>query len=281
MRVIGTIEARMGSSRLPGKTLMEIQPGHTLLEIVVERFRMCKHVDDVCVATTVNPADDAIARWCEVHGVPFYRGSEEDVLDRVVRTASAARADAVVQMGADSLYLDFNLVDELVEYFLDGEFHYVCNDLELTYPLGIYGHVVNMSSLAELNNKNSLAQSDREDVVRYIFEHPGEYRILNVQAPAELNYPRLRLTIDYPEDFSLAEEILECFQCYTFTTPEILDLYRRNPGIFKKVRELIQQSAAFLNKSHRYQTLTGQLPGSRSRENERITVKGAEDVNRR
>src|SRR3989337_1129264 len=106
MKIIGTIEARMGSSRLPGKTLTEIYQGNVLLGMVVKRFRQCKEIDDIWVATTDTHQDDVIANWCEMNSVCCYRGSENDVLDRVVKTALSAKADAIVQMGADSAYLD-------------------------------------------------------------------------------------------------------------------------------------------------------------------------------
>src|ERR1039457_5328215 len=109
MKVIGTIEARMGSSRLPGKTLMAIWKGKSLLELVVDRFRMARNIDDVYVATTTEKGDDAIAQWCENNGVHYHRGSEEDVLDRVTETSIKAGAEAIVQMGADSAYLDYEL----------------------------------------------------------------------------------------------------------------------------------------------------------------------------
>ena len=129
MRVVGTIEARMGSSRLSGKTLSEIYGGMHLLECIVLRFRLACRVADVVVATTNETGDDPIAQWCNANGVSVFRGSEDDVLDRVAGAASHYEADAIVQMGADSAYLDYLLVDQLVECYLQGDYDYVCNDL--------------------------------------------------------------------------------------------------------------------------------------------------------
>jgi spore coat polysaccharide biosynthesis protein SpsF len=258
MRVVGTIEARMGSSRLPGKTLTSVSGNRTLLECVVTRFRRCRLVDGVYVATTTSGKDDAIAGWCEGHGVKYFRGSENDVLDRVVKTAQQAGADAVVQMGADSAYLDSDLIDELVEYFKGGFYDYVCNDMELTYPLGIYGHVVRFSALFRINQRD-LSEAEREDVVRCIFEHPEHYAILNVKAPASLACPQLRLTIDYPEDLRLAGEIYRHFGTRAFSTPDLIDLYRKNPGIFEDTLRLVQASASFLNPRNGYRTITGRV----------------------
>lgn len=248
MKIIGTIEARMGSTRLPGKTLSEIYQGEVLLGLVVKRFRQCREIDDVCVATTDMPQDDAIADWCAQNKVCCYRGSENDVLDRVLKTALSVKADAIVQMGADSAYLDFELIDSLVKAYKQGQYDYVCNDLELTYPLGIYGHVVRVSALSEINARNDLTEEDREDVVRYFWEHPEKYALLNIPAPAALRCPELRLTIDYPEDMEQAKAVYAYFGDDRFTTADILQLYKTQPGIFEKTRNLVQRSAPFLKK---------------------------------
>jgi len=246
MRVIGTIEARMGSSRLPGKTLMDVYQGITLLGLVCRRFKLCREVDDVCVATTVEEKDTPIATWCAGHGIQCHRGSEEDVLDRVAGAAREAGADAIVQMGADSAYLDFEMIDGLVQTYRSGEYDYVCNDMKLTYPLGIYGHVVSVPKLVELNGRRDLSCHDREDVVRYIFEHPGEYRLLSLEATPEMTFPELRFTIDYPEDLQLLREILATLGTCDFTTSQLLRLYRQRPSLFEKTRNLVQRSAPFL-----------------------------------
>ncbi|RZI42063.1 acylneuraminate cytidylyltransferase [Herbaspirillum sp. HC18] len=248
MRTIGTIEARMGSSRLPGKTLMSVHQGMPLLECVVRRFRACRSVDEVVVATTVKEGDDPIAAWCERNGVSVFRGPEEDVLKRVAGAIREYSADAIVQMGADSAYLDYELIDMLVGHYASGTFDYVCNDLRLTYPLGIYGHVVRAEKLIELDARTDLSPQDRCDVVRYIWEHPEAYRISNIEAPEELRYPELRMTIDYPEDMEQAREVYATFGDALFTTRQILELYRKRPDIFEKTKSLVQQSAPFLKK---------------------------------
>jgi len=245
MTVIGTIEARMGSSRLPGKTMTLLHNGMPLLECVVRRFRECRMLDSVVVATTVGRSDDAITEWCEKNSVPVFRGSEENVLDRVVGAAQLHGADAIVQMGADSAYLDYHLIDQLVEYYRKGKFDYVCNDLKLTYPLGIYGHVVRVERLAALNQRNDLSEQDRSDVVRYIWEHSETYSISNIEAPESLCHPELRLTIDYPEDLDQAKNVYAHLGLL-FTTQQIIDLYLRMPELFEKTMHLVQRSAPFI-----------------------------------
>jgi len=249
MKIVGTIEARMGSSRLPEKTLKKVYKDFTLLELVVKRFKLCKNIDDIIVATTVEKQDDKIALWCEQNSISYYRGSEGDVLDRVINASIHTNADTIVQMGADSAYIDFELIDRLIEIYKSGNYDYVCNDMELTYPLGIYGHIVRVGKLVELNKRENLTIKDREDVVRYIWEHPKDYNILNIKASKENNYPYLRLTVDYPEDFELATELYNYFKKIDFTTSDIIDLYNSKPELFDKVSNLVQNSAPFIKEN--------------------------------
>ncbi len=246
LRIVGSIEARMGSNRLPGKTLVSLYNGMPLLECVVRRFRACRTLDEIVVATTVERGDDSIADWCAKNGVSVFRGSEEDVLGRVAGAALQYGADVIVQMGADSAYLDYQLIDQMVVHYRGGQFDYVCNDLMLTYPLGIYGHVVSASKLVELNNKQDLSLCDREDVVRYIWEHPDTYRIFNITAPPEFAFPQLRFTVDYPEDMQLAIEIYSHFNRFDFTTRDLIELYKKKPEMFGKTKNLVQKSAPFI-----------------------------------
>jgi len=248
MKVVGTIEARMGSSRLPGKTLMTIFGGMTLLDCVVQRFKLCKYVDEIVVATSLSSKDDAIESWCKQHHVSCFRGSENDVLDRVAQALVEHKADIVVQMGADSAYLDYQLIDQLIQAYHNGRYDYVCNDMKLTYPLGIYGHVVNAAMLVELNESVTLSAEDREDVVRYVFEHPEQYRILNIEATEEYYYPELRFTVDYLEDMQQAKEIYSYYNRYDFTTEQLIALYKIKPCMFEKTKHLVQRSAAFIKK---------------------------------
>ncbi len=246
MRIVGTVEARMGSTRLPGKTLMPIYKGKPLLECVVRRFKQCKQVDELIVATTRGEKDNPIAEWCEKNNVSFYRGSEYDVLNRVVNAARTMQADAIAQMGADSAYLDFELMDQLINIYKSGDYDYVCNDLKLTYPLGIYGHIVRMRTLETLNERTDLSEADRVDVVRSIFEHPEKYKVKNIEAGPDFAFSQLRFTIDYPQDMDQAREIYAHFKGTAFSTRDLLDLYRQRPELFKKTKNLIQHSAAHL-----------------------------------
>jgi spore coat polysaccharide biosynthesis protein SpsF len=237
----------MGSTRLPGKTMASLL-GKPLLYRVLERIRQARAVNEIVVATSVNPADDVIASWCEREGFSYYRGSEDNVLSRVVEAARTRRATGVVQLGADCPLYDPDLIDELVGIFLSNRYDYVANDMKLTYPEGIDAHVISMAALEE-----ALAHAkdprQLEDVPRYIWDHPERFAIFNLEAPAELFLPELRVTVDYPEDLELIQRIYEALYPKNplFRTRDVIDFVRANPHLIQINAHCEQRSAAYLS----------------------------------
>ncbi len=221
----------MASTRLPGKTLRPLL-GESLLFRVAERICRARCIDGLIVATTRNPADDCIEEECRQKSLACYRGSEEDVLGRVVAAGLSARADVVVQLGADCPFYDPALIDELVGIYLAGGYDYVANDMELTYPEGVDAHVVGFRALEEVAKK-AVRPRDREDVPRYIWDHPQEYRIFNLRAPTPLYAPHVRLTLDYPEDWALTEKVYEALypRRPDFSTTDVLDYLGKHPEV--------------------------------------------------
>jgi len=246
MRVIATVEARMLSTRLPGKSLMPLLEKPVLYR-VLERIRRSRRVEDVVVATTTNPADDVIVEHCDNEGISCFRGSEEDVLERVIEAARAHGGQLVVQLGADCPFYDPELIDQLVDIYLVGGFEYVTNDMELTYPEGVDAHVVALRTLEEVAGKATSTQ-DREDVTRYIFERPEEYRIFNLRAPSKLYAPDVRLTLDYPEDFALTEAVYSALYPNNpeFTTGDVLQFLGEHPEIRGINAHCVQVSAPYV-----------------------------------
>ncbi|KJU82070.1 acylneuraminate cytidylyltransferase, spore coat polysaccharide biosynthesis protein spsF [Candidatus Magnetobacterium bavaricum] len=225
-RVIATIEARMGSSRFPGKTLKTLH-GKTLLEWTVHRLMAAKRVDDIVVATTDNLADDAIAELCIEKNINYFRGSEEDVLKRVTDAAKMMAADVIVQSGADCPLYDPDIVDELLNIYLANNYHYVCNDFTEGYPKGVNVHVFSFDTLTKIE-KLATSAGDRENVVTYIWDHQDKFTIFNLSPPAELNRPDIRITVDYPEDIVFVNELLNRLDRGNFRTIDIVRLLHNN-----------------------------------------------------
>ena len=207
MRTVLIIEARMGSSRLPGKTLVPIL-GRPMLERMIERLQRSQRMDEIVVATTTEPEDAAIEELTRRLGVGCFRGSSEDVLDRVLRAAQTYEADVIVETTGDCPVIDPAVVDRVVETFASGGYDFVSNVLEWTYPRGLDVKVFPTRVLAEVAELTR-DPADHEHVSLYIYEHPERYRLRNVAAPPDACRPDLRLTVDTEEDLALIRTIYE------------------------------------------------------------------------
>ncbi len=252
MRIIATIEARMASSRMPGKSLMDIA-GKPLLGRVIDRIKLCKRIDDIVVATSVNPLDDAIETYAKKECIKFYRGSEEDVLLRAVEAAEFMRADVTVQFCGDCPFIDWKLVDYLIQVYLKNpDADMVTNCLKLTYPLGVYTYVVPILAMRQIE-KLAKRKSEREDVSRYLWEHPEQFKLINKEAPNELRRPEIRLTVDYKEDAEFARIIYErlFLKKPDFTTIDIIHFLDENPELKSINKGLVQRSAPHIKVSEK------------------------------
>lgn len=195
-RVVAIIQARMGSTRLPGKVMEKIGK-KSLLEILVSRLKKSKNLDDIAIATTRKKIDDDIVDLSKNLGLKFYRGSEEDVLSRYVEAASLFDAFVVVRVTGDNPLTDPQLTDKLVEAHIKRNSDYTfCENV----PLGTSVEVVNITALKDAN-VNTKLQLDREHVTPYIKSHPEIFKVQKVDF--YLNNQKLRLTIDTKEDMEL------------------------------------------------------------------------------
>jgi spore coat polysaccharide biosynthesis protein SpsF len=215
MKVVATVEARMGSTRLPGKTLAPIM-GRPMLELLIERLKQSRLLNQVVIATTVDPSDDVIAQLATRLRIGCFRGSVDNVLERVLHAAQAWRAGLIVETTGDNPLIDPEIVDQLIAMFLSNRYDYVSNDLQETFPDGLNARLFLTKTLAEVNE---LAQDPmhREHVSLYIYEHPQRYRLGNLAAPPELHRPEIRLSVDLPEDLALVTRVFE-------------SLYPKNPA---------------------------------------------------
>jgi spore coat polysaccharide biosynthesis protein SpsF len=231
-RVVASIEARMSASRLPGKVLMDVA-GAPALERLVRRLSRAESLDAIVLATTTNPADDALADWAEARRLPCYRGSEDDVLDRVVEAHRMMGSEVIVEICGDTPLLDPRVIDAAVNRFLKGDVDVVSNTAQLTWPQGIDAQVFRFDALENVA-KTQNDPAVREHVSLYFYEHPETYRIHHLTAPAEETRPDQRLQLDYPEDLELIRTVytrLEPRLGDGFGTRDILDLLAADPQI--------------------------------------------------
>ncbi len=248
-RVVAVIEARMGSTRLPRKTLMDVA-GKTLLERVVDRLRLARSVHEVVVATSTNAGDNQIEALCAERGIACFRGSEDDVLERVHGASDRYKADVVVQSGADCPFYDPDLVDQLVYTLIWGGYAYTANDMELTFPEGVDAHVIRFDAL-EASAREAKKEDEREDTPRFIWNHPKRFPIFNLKAQPGSFYNRtdIRVTIDYAEDMELCRKIYTAFGGKVdFSTRDLIELLDANPEWIKINANCEQRSAAYVKK---------------------------------
>lgn len=206
-RVVCIVQARMGSTRLPGKVMADLG-GQPMLARVLRRVGRATTLDAVWLATTEQVIDDPVAELASIMGVPVFRGDEADVLDRYYHTAKQARADVVVRVTADCPLIDPGLIDELVWAFQAAEppVDFAANCLAQSYPLGLAVEVVRFPVLAmawQEADKDYL----REHVMPFVYLLADRFRLLSLSH--DHNLSKLRWTVDTAEDLALVRAVYE------------------------------------------------------------------------
>jgi spore coat polysaccharide biosynthesis protein SpsF len=238
LRINAIVQARMGSTRLPGKVLMDLG-GQSALGRVVRRLECAKFLDQIVVATSVASGDDAIAAECVRLQVPCFRGSEEDVLDRYYRAAQGWPSDAVVRITADCPLIDAEVVDQTIEVFLSSGADYSSNAQE-TYPLGISAEVFSVAALGRAW-REARKEYEREHVTPFFYEHPELFRISSISAHGD--YSRYRLTLDTAEDLQLMRAVYANFDNQdTMTWQDVVGLLERRPELAGLNSHVVQKA---------------------------------------
>lgn len=242
-----TVQARMGSSRLPGKVLAHAA-GRPMLELMVERLKRVPSGGPVIICTTVNAADDAICALGERLDVGVWRGSEDDVLGRVLGAARAYGVDVIIETTGDCPLIDPDVVESVISSYRASNVDYASNILDRTYPIGMDTQVFATEVLADVARRTNDA-TDHEHVSLFIYNHPELFSLKNVPAAPELDWPDLRLTLDTPEDLALIRAIFECLypDDPAFTLWDIVRLLRARPELVNLNAQVqhrwVQQSA--------------------------------------
>lgn len=241
-KIVATIECRMTSSRLPGKILLPAC-GKPLLELMIERLQRVPQLDDIVIATTTNSQDDCLSDIATKMGTGFFRGSEHDVLARVLGAARAAKADLIVEMTSDCPLMDPVESTKVIQKFLDGSYDYVSNVLTRSYPRGMETQIFPTRVLSEVD-QITRDPADRENVSLYIYEHPERFILGNVMAPPELADPEQRMTLDYPEDYQLIKTVFEALYPSNpeFSLYDVMSFLRAHPEVAALTHHLQQKA---------------------------------------
>jgi len=239
LKTVAIIQARMGSTRLPGKVIMDLG-GDTVLARVVRRLCRAKFVDEIVIATTSSDADDAIVRECERLGVPWFRGSEDDVLDRYYQAAQTYAAGAVVRITSDCPLIDPELVDGTIRVFQEQHCDYASNLFPRTYPRGLDTEVFTVAAL-ERDWREARAPYQREHVTPFLYEHPELFRLVSLRG--QIDYSQYRWTLDTAEDLQLLRAIYARFSNQdNFGWREAVALMEREPELAELNSRVLQKS---------------------------------------
>lgn len=230
-KVTAIIQARMTSTRLPGKVMKEVL-GRPLLHYLIERVRCCKGIKDIILATSVNPEDDSIATFCNNKDVDVFRGSENNVLERFYEAATKYDAKNIMRITADCPLIDPDLLYMLVEYYFAENFHYVSNAVHPTLPDGLDAEIFNSEAL-DYAYKHAMLPSEIEHVTPYIQSHPELFKIGNWTYHTNLS--QHRWTVDEPADFTFVKLVLEALYPINknFRMNHILELLHQSPDLAK------------------------------------------------
>jgi spore coat polysaccharide biosynthesis protein SpsF len=238
LKVVAIIQARLGSTRLPGKVLRDINC-RPMLWHVVQRTKAAETLDEVVVATTVEPTDEAIVTFCRDHGISCFRGSQEDVLDRYYQTALQHSAAAIVRITSDCPLIDSEIVDKTVRAFLAGQPDYASNAVTRTYPRGLDTEVMTFTAL-ELAWREARQPYQRAHVTPYIYENPKQFRILSVTGKDD--HSAYRWTVDTPQDLEFVRTVYSRFKEEKFLWRDVLKLMEREPKLAEINRSVVQKA---------------------------------------
>lgn len=242
-KIVATIEARMTSSRLPGKVLLPIA-GIPALEMMIERLKRSKYLDAICIATTTNVADDSINELAEKLSVGCFRGSESDVLKRVLSAARYMNANVIVEMTGDCPFADPTLVDRGVKEFFSREVDYASNVIRPTFANGFDVQVFPTNILEEVDELTN-DPIDRTHVSYYIYTHPEKYRIYNWEAGPDEFGPELRMTLDEQVDYTALCAVADALIHSNpyFTAVDVTKFLRSHPEVVSINNSVNQKEA--------------------------------------
>lgn len=228
MKINVSIEARMTSSRLPGKVLKKLGSS-SVLGIMVNRINRCKLVNNIIVATTTNKEDDPVVEFCKEVGIKYFRGSESNVFKRVLNAHQENNTDIIVELTGDCPFIDPILIDDAIQFYLDNDYDYVSNSVKMTYPIGMAIQVYSLKALEKVAQKQ-LSDMDKEHVTPEFYTS-GKYSIYNIEAPKHLHYPQLSVTLDTKEDYEVISSIINSFKRDDFSLEEIIEFAKNNTDI--------------------------------------------------
>ncbi|AGX44912.1 cytidylyltransferase domain-containing protein [Clostridium saccharobutylicum] len=242
MKVVCIIQARIGSIRLPGKILKKICD-KTVLEHGIDRVRRIGNINDIVIATTTLERDNLVVEEAEKLHVKYYRGDEEDVLSRYYYAAKENNADVIVRITSDCPLIDYEVSKKIIQYYISNmdKYDYVSNTIDRTYPRGLDTEVFSFGALEKAFFQAS-SVIEREHVTPYIWNNPNMFKL--TQYKNDIDYSKLRWTLDTKEDFDLINKIYDALYLKknnNFNMIDVLKLYDLLPELYTINSEIEQK----------------------------------------
>lgn len=245
MKIGAVIQARLSSTRLPGKVLKELPCGSgiTVLEQVLRRLKKSERLQEIIVATTTGDEDGAIVEVAESEGVKWFRGSKDDVLSRYYLAAKENNIDIIVRVTSDCPCIDPAILDALIDRHLETEADYSSNCQKKTFPHGLDAEVFSFRALEKAFNE-ATEDFEREHVTPYIYRtKPGLFKIVSFEATEDLAAPEIRITLDTEEDYALLCAVFDYLypENQFFGAKEITGLFREKPWLYIINKKIVQK----------------------------------------
>lgn len=229
VKTIVIIQARMGSTRLPGKIFKPLGD-EVILSYVVKRCKAIQGVDDVIVATSTLSQDDVVEKWCNENDVAVCRGSEDDVLSRYVQCAKTYNPNYIMRVTADCPFVDYELASEVVKFMKERDVEIV--DLKGDMPRGLAVELLTFNALKRIDQQGKL-ERHREHVTYYAYEFKDKFSRASFIVPQNRTFPKLRITLDTEEDYKLCQGIATHFNNPLVSSVEVINFLLENPSIAK------------------------------------------------
>jgi spore coat polysaccharide biosynthesis protein SpsF len=241
VRVGAIVQARMGSTRLPGKALLDIE-GRSMLARVVDRVRRARTVTQIVVATPDGPMDDVLADHARTLNIDVFRGREDDVLDRYYQAAQQHQLDVVVRITSDCPLIDPELIDEVVRPILGpgARVDYSANTVARTFPRGLDVEAVPFAALERVW-REAESPHERAHVFPYLYEHPALFSVVGLSNPVDRSH--MRWTVDTPEDLAFIRAVYRLIGSRECGWMDVVTLLDAHPGV-SDLNVMVEQKSA-------------------------------------
>jgi len=240
------VQARMGSSRLPGKILMDLDENERVLDVLIKRLKLSKRVNKIIIATTPDKRNSVIIEATKLHDVSYFIGSEKNVLERYYLAAKKYNLDLIIRATSDCPFIDPFILDDMINFFLSHDYHCIRNvDNTTNFSRGFEVEIFSFEVLEKIY-KNASTELEKEHVTHSIYIHPELFQFYSYNLENLKNFRNLRLTIDVDEDLELCREVYkflkESGKGIDFSVFDVYEIIEKNPELMEINKNVIHKS---------------------------------------